>query len=93
MPTASLQRGKTSSLSKCPEYDSKPSDGGASVLELWGIQNTPSLRLLSGPFWHRALIPVRVLSMGQLELFKGLSLISNWIISVKLQYLKWFNSA
>ena len=30
-------------------YDTKPSDGEASVLELWGIWNTPSLPLLLGP--------------------------------------------
>ena len=34
---------------KCPWYDTKQSDGEASVmLELWGMQSTPSLPLLSG---------------------------------------------
>ena len=35
---------------KCHEYDTKQSDGEASVmLELWGMQSTPLLPLLPGP--------------------------------------------
>ena len=35
---------------KCPGYDIKQSDSEALVmLELWGMLNTPSLPLLSGP--------------------------------------------
>ena len=33
---------------KCPEYDTKPSDGEAPVLELCGIWSTSLLPLLSG---------------------------------------------
>ena len=52
-PTASLQRGKTSS-NEYPGYDTKQSDGEAPVmLELWGMQNTPSLPLLPVPLWLR----------------------------------------
>ena len=50
---ASLQRGKTLS-NKCPGYDIKQSDGEAPVmLELWGMQSTPSLALLPAPFLPR----------------------------------------
>ena len=34
---------------KCPEYDTKQSDGEAPVLELWRMWSTPSLLLLLGP--------------------------------------------
>ena len=33
----------------CPRYDTKLSDGEASVLELWEIGSTPSLPLLPSP--------------------------------------------
>ena len=33
----------------CPEYDTKLSDGGAPVLELWGIWSIPPLSLLPDP--------------------------------------------
>ena len=50
---------------KCPGYDIKPSDCKTKVLEIWGIQSTPSLPLLPGPFWPGVVVPDRVLSMGQ----------------------------
>ena len=52
-------------------------------LELWGVWITSSLSLLP--------VSVRVLSMGQIELFNLLLLILNRIICVKYQYLKAFN--
>ena len=39
------------------------------MLELWGMQSTPSLLLLSDLLWPSVVIPDRVLSMGQIELF------------------------
>ena len=36
-------------ISECPGYDFKQTDGEAPVLELWGMQSTPSLSLLPGP--------------------------------------------
>ena len=39
------------------------------MLELWGMQSTLSLPLLSGPRWFGVVAPSRVLSMGQIELF------------------------
>ena len=38
------------------------------MLEIWGIQSTPSLPLLPGPLWPGILAPETVLSMGQIEL-------------------------
>ena len=67
-PTAHLQRGKTPSL-RVSCYDTKQSDGEAPVmLELWGIQCTPSLLSLPGPYRSRVVAPDRILSMGQIEL-------------------------
>ena len=40
------------------------SDGEAPVLELWGMQSTPSLPLL----WPSGVVPDRVLSMSHIEL-------------------------
>ena len=34
------------------------------MLELWGIQSTPSLLLLPGPLWLGVVAPDRALSMG-----------------------------
>ena len=46
-------------------YDTKQSDGEVPVmLELWGMQSTPSLPLLPGPPWSRMVAPDRALSMG-----------------------------
>ena len=49
---ASLQRGKTPHPpNECHRYDTKQSDGEVTVvLELWGMQSTPALPLLPGPF-------------------------------------------
>ena len=67
MPTAFLQRGKTPLLNKCPRYDTKQSDGEASILELWGMWSTPSLPLLQGS--PGTVAHDRDLSVGQVELF------------------------
>ena len=53
-----LCRGVRPPPNKCPEYDTKQSDGEVQVmLELWGIQSTPSLALLPGPLWPRVVAP------------------------------------
>ena len=72
---ASLQRVKIPPppQNEWPVYDTKQSDGEVSVmLELCGMQNTPSLPLLRGPLWPGVVTPDRVLSMGQIEL--------NWVL-------------
>ena len=49
----------------CPGYDTKQSDGEVSVmLELWGMQSTPSLPLHSGPLWPGMVAPDSALFMG-----------------------------
>ena len=50
---------------ECPAYDTKQSDGEVPVmLELWGMQGTPSLLLLPSPLWPGVVAPDRALSMG-----------------------------
>ena len=39
------------------------------MLELWGMWSTLSLPSLPGPLWPRVVVPDRILSMGQIELF------------------------
>ena len=54
----------------CPGYETKQSNGKAPVmLELLGMQNTPLLPLFPGPLWAGMIAPVRILSMGQTEMF------------------------
>ena len=54
------------SLTWCPGYDIKQSDGEAPVmLELWGMWHTPSLPLLPGPLCLGVIAPDRALSMSQ----------------------------
>ena len=46
-------------------YDTQQSGGEASVmLEIWGLQSTPSLLSLTGPLWPGVVAPDRVLSMS-----------------------------
>ena len=43
---------------ECPEFDTKQSDGEVPVmLELWGMQSTPTLPLLPGPLKSRMVAP------------------------------------
>ena len=72
MLTAPLQRGKTPTHKMCLGYDTKPSDGQDPILKLWGMWSTPSLLLLPGPLRFRVVVPVRVPSMDQIELFNHL---------------------
>ena len=52
-----------------PGYDTKQSDGEVPVmLELQGMQSTPSLPSLPATFWPRAVAPYRVQSMSRIEL-------------------------
>ena len=47
------------------------------MLEVWGMRSMPPLSSLLGPFWSGVVAPVRVLSMGQVEL--NCVLMLNWI--------------
>ena len=61
-----------------PGYDTKQSDGKASViLDLGRMRSTPSLPSLPGSLWPGVIAPDRFLSMGQIELYCVLML--NWI--------------
>ena len=63
---------------RLPGYDTKQSDGVASVmLELWGMQSTPSMPSLPVPLCPRLVARDRVLSMGQIEL--NCVLMLNWM--------------
>ena len=43
------------------------------MLELWGMQSTPSLPSLQGPLWPGEVALDRLLSMGQIEMFYHLT--------------------
>ena len=59
------------SLNECPGYDIKQSDGEAPIkLELRVMQSALSLSSLPGPLWLGVAAPDRVLSMGQIDLYK-----------------------
>ena len=83
---------------RCPGYDTKQSDGEVPVmLELWGMQSTPSLPLLPGLLWLWVVAPDRALSLGQIELNSVIMLnwivftfncVFNWCTYVKLNGLK-----
>ena len=53
---------------ECPAYNTKLQP----VLMLWGMWSAFSLPLLPDPLWFKVVVPVRVPSMGQLELFHHL---------------------
>ena len=76
-PLLLCRRERTPS-NECSWYDTKQSDGEASVvLELWGMQSTSSLPSLTGQLWLAMVAPDRVLSRGQIEL--NCVLMLNWI--------------
>ena len=71
---------------KSPGYDTKQSDGEASViLELWTMRSAPLLHSLPGPLWPWVVAPNRVLSMGQIEL--NCVLMLNSIVRNRTDYL------
>ena len=83
-----------------PAYDSKQFNGEVSVmLELWGMQITPSLSSLPGPLRLRVVVPDRVLSMCQIELnyvliycgIESFKIISSFSKD-KMIYWKWIHS-
>ena len=55
---------------ECPAYDSKQSDGEASVtLEFCRMRSTPLLPSLQGLLWPGVVALDKVLSMGEIKLF------------------------
>ena len=87
-PIAPLQSGKTRPpTNECLGYNTKQSNGEVPVmLELWGIQSTPSLPLLLRPLWP-GIAPDRALSMGQIDL--NCLLMLKWIVWIKTIWLNW----
>ena len=61
---------------KYPGYDSKLSDSKVPVLEPLVMLSTPSMPLLFGQLWPTFVVPIRVSSMGQIQLL-------NRIVSVR----------
>ena len=71
---------------KCPGYGTKQFYREAPVmLEVWGIQSTPSLPLLPGPLWPGVVALDRVLLMYIIEL--DCVLILNWIAWNRTVYM------
>ena len=65
---------KPSPTSVCYRYDVKLHFVvKATVLDFWGVWSTPSLLLLSGSLCSAVVIPVRVPSRSQIDLFKNYS--------------------
>ena len=78
MSTASLQKGKTTTPNKCPGYDTKLSDVASGNVEYPFIAVSHT---------SRAVVPVWVPSMGQIELFNYLT-VCKQMTDVKLNYQK-----
>ena len=63
-----------------PAYEDKPSDDEAPVmLELWGMQSTPSLTLFPVPLWLGMVVPNRILSLSQTECKQTTYAKLNWL--------------
>ena len=69
--------GEYVNCNKCPRYDTKLSDGEAPDLELWGMQSTLSLPLLPSLLSLKVILPVKVASTYQIELFNHLQYLTN----------------
>ena len=83
-PTVHLQKGKTSN--EVPGYDSKQSDDEVLLmLDLWGMQSTPSLPSLPGPLWPRVVAIDSVQSMGQIELNRDFEILLFFFFAFKLR--------
>ena len=82
------EKGWDPSPNECPRYDTKQSDGKVPVmLDLLGMQSTPSLPLLPGPLRPGTAAPDRALSMGEIE--QNCTLTLNWINSIRTDWLNW----
>ena len=75
MPTALLQK-RLDTHYECPRYDTKRCNSESRSFGMW---STSSLTLLLGPLRASMAVPIKVSSMGQIELFNH------------LLYLKLFN--
>ena len=81
-PTVSLQRGKTFPTSALDMTLNNLMVSAPVILELWGMQSIRSLPSLPAPLWPKVVVPDRVLSLGQIELFNVLNAyfdIKTWV--------------
>ena len=79
------------SPNECPGYDTKQSDGKVLVvLELRGIQITPSQPFLPGPLWPRVVAPERVLTMTQIEVCHLNWVQTNYLCLIELLEIELF---
>ena len=78
LPNWLLCRGGRPPTNKCPDYDTKQSNGKVPVmLELWEMQSIHSLPSLPGSLWPQMIAHDMILSMGQIE--QNCVLLLNWI--------------
>ena len=69
-------------------YDTKQSDDEVLVmLELCGMQSTPSLPLVPGSLWPGVVTPDGARAMGLIEL--NCMLMLNWIVWIRTVWLNW----
>ena len=55
---------------ECSGYDiNQPDSEAPEMLEHWGMRSTPFLLSLPGSLWPGVVVPDRVISIGQIELF------------------------
>ena len=84
-----LCRGVRPTPHECPGYDTKQSKGEVPImLELWGMQSTPSLPSLPGPVWHRVVELNCVLMLNWIA-WNRTVLTFKLCIYAKLKCLKW----
>ena len=57
------------------------------LMELWGMQSIPSMFSPLGLLWSRMVVPYRVLSIGQIEVF-DIKTVYKQMVYAKLNCLK-----
>ena len=75
-------------INQCPGYEIKLSDGFAPVLEIWGIRSSPSFSFLPSPLLSGVVVPDKVISMDQKEIFDHLTVFKQ-MTCVKLNCLSY----
>ena len=66
-----MQTGKTSTVKECLGYDTKLHlNGEVPFFGDLGVWSIPPLLLVPGPLRSRVIVPIRMLSMDQIDLFK-----------------------
>ena len=68
---------------KCPGYDTK-----LHLMVRFQIWSTPSLSLLPGPLWLVLVVPISVLLISQIDLFKNYLYTIEYLISFNCMQIK-----